>query len=473
MSQTLAEKKPPVDVAEIVRHGEKVVLPDGMSYDGAISLLMQRKKYEQQATVVSQTFNAFPWDGAAALARVLERKYGWAQAVPTPGFFGDTPPQMIAVENGWQTTIDVPWGTFKLPDIEGTIQTSFSREEGRILFALQANVLRLNEPKIREIYELVRVEVRDHSIYRGKAISIGFIDDAGDEIQLPTPKFLNTAAVDPDMLILSKDLEQAVETNLFTPITRPEDCLANNIPVKRGVLLGGTYGTGKTLIAHVASRKAVDAGVTFLYIKKAKELAKAIAFARQYQSPSCVIFCEDIDREMDGVRDEEMDSILNTIDGIDAKTSNIVVVLTTNHIGSIHQAMLRPGRLDAVIDVVPPDGPAITRLIKVYAKGALDPYEDLTEVGKVLAGNIPAVIAEVVKRAKLSQLAIQQAGTRVTKLTAQALLDAAKTIQAQVDLLKPKEAVKGPPLDTALAGVVRDALNGTIEQVRAIHDAKA
>ena len=41
--------------------------------------------------------------------------------------------------------------------------------------------------------------------------------------------------------------------NLFTPITRVKDCIKNSIPVKRGILLGGTYGTGKTLAATVAA----------------------------------------------------------------------------------------------------------------------------------------------------------------------------------------------------------------------------
>jgi transitional endoplasmic reticulum ATPase len=139
--------------------------------------------------------------------------------------------------------------------------------------------------------------------------------------------------------------------------------------------------------------------------------------------------------------------------------------------------MLRPGRLDAVIDVTPPDGPAIERLIKVYAAGSLEPHIDLAEIGEVLAGNIPAVIAEVVKRAKLSQLSLQARGTRVTHLTAAALLDAAKTIQAQVLLLNPAKAQPSTRLDDALADVVRQAFNGAKEQieqtaqkVREIHD---
>lgn len=58
----------------------------------------------------------------------------------------------------------------------------------------------------------------------------------------------------------------------------------------------GTYGTGKTMAATVASRLAVDAGITYVYVPRADELSDAIEFAKQYQSPACVIFCaEDIE----------------------------------------------------------------------------------------------------------------------------------------------------------------------------------
>ena len=467
---TLAEAKSKnaILATEIVHTGEKLTLPTGVTLEQGIELLQRRIQYESQKTVVFEVFDAFPLDGAVQLDTVLNRLYGWAPAAAIPGFFGDNPPALISVEIGFGKVRQVPWGRFLLPNVAGFIQTSVQGKEGRYCFSIQSECLRRDEPVVRRLFEEVRKEIAGNSIYRGQAVRINFLDDNDEPIPMPQPKFLDTDSVDDNKLVLSDHLMRAVQTNLFTPITRTLDCIANGIAVKRGVLLGGTFGTGKTMIAHVASKYAVQSGITFLYIKKATELALAIEFARQYQSPACVIFCEDIDREVTGERTEEMDAVLNTIDGIDSKTSNIIVVLTTNDIKGIHPAMLRPGRLDAVIDVTAPDGGAIQRLIKVYAAGALDPDADLTEVGETLAGNIPAVIAEVVKRAKLSQLSLQDRGTKVTKLTAAALLDSAKTIQAQVLLLNPAAAAPAPALDQALADVVRRAFNGNHEAIQDI-----
>jgi transitional endoplasmic reticulum ATPase len=197
-----------------------------------------------------------------------------------------------------------------------------------------------------------------------------------------------------------------------------------------------------------------------VYCPRADELADAVTFARQYQSPACVLFCEDIDRVTDGERDAEVDDILNIIDGIDSKSSHLIIVLTTNKLGSIEPAMLRPGRLDAVINVTPPDDHAVERLLRVYGGDAIRPDTDLAMASRALQGRIPAVIAEVINRAKLAQLRRQERGTKVSELSEDAIIEAANTMRAQLDLLDAQSS-KGKPqvptLDQALRSLVNEA----------------
>jgi len=458
----LSEQQRVVDVASIVRHGEQLTLPEGMTLEGAIDLLQRRQEYEEEDTVVSEKFDVLPYDGANALNEVLRQKYGWAQAIPTPGFFGDRPPTMIRVEVDANVFKEVPWGRFSLPNLArgGYIETSTQQNNGRFSFALVARIKRKDETDIRSLFKAVRTFLKTGSIYMGKAIKIRFRDEEGTILPVPDPSFIDTALIDPKGLIYAHDVMEAVETNLFTPITRVKDCIKNSIPVKRGILLGGTYGTGKTLAATVAARLAVDAGVTYVYIPRADEFSLAVEFAKQYQSPACVVFCEDIDRVTSGERDVEMDEILNILDGIDTKSSNIITVLTTNDLMSINAAMLRPGRLDAVIDVTPPDAAAVEKLIRLYGTTSIEPDTDLTKVGILLAGTIPAVIAEVVKRAKLSQLRLQPAGQKVTSISEQAFIEAATTMRAQVELIKKRSEPQDdtPTFDDMLRTAVKDAL---------------
>ena len=459
MSQNLA-KAQKVSVAEIVRHGEQLILPTGMTLDMGIDLLERRKEYENEKTVLNAKFDVLPFDGAHALQEVLSEKFGWAQAIATPGFFGSNPPQMISVQVAPGKHKEVPWGRFSLPNVKGYIETDVQVKDGRFSFAITAQILRRDEEAVRNLFDSVREYLKTGSIYKGKAIKIRFRDDDGDMLRMPEPEFLDTDKIDPAGLIYAKPVMDAVETNLFTPIRRVHDCLANGIQIKRGVLLGGTFGTGKTLAATVASRLAVDAGVTYVYVPRADELADAIQFAKQYQSPACVIFCEDVDRVTAGERSVEMDDILNILDGIDTKGANILTVLTTNDLNSINPAMLRPGRLDAVIDVTPPDAEAAQKLVRLYGGNLVKAETDLTKAGELLAGHIPATIAEVVKRAKLAQMRLQPTGTPVEHLSEEALIEASATMKAQTDLLyaRANAKVEAPTLDKIFRDVVATQL---------------
>jgi transitional endoplasmic reticulum ATPase len=227
--------------------------------------------------------------------------------------------------------------------------------------------------------------------------------------------------------------------NVLTPIVRADECREYGVPLKRGILMEGPYGTGKTLAAYVAAAAAVASGATFIYLERADELEEAIRLAHQYGR--VVIFSEDIDRVVTGERSIEMDDILNVIDGIDSKNTEVMVVLTTNHVENINRAMLRPGRLDAVISVRPPDAAAAAKLVKLYGRGLIDEKADLTEVGEMLKGNIPAVIREVVERSKMSRISRIHRGEKFVVDEAD-LLRAAASMKTQLKLLEER------PVDT-------------------------
>lgn len=471
---TLEKVGPKTHVAEVVYHGDKMILPTGMSLKEARDLLVRREKYLEEPMVMVEAFDVFPYDGANALETVLRKRYGWATAEPTPGFFGPTPPALVSIEVAPGEFKEVPWGSFSLPNVDGLISTQVNRDGQRVKFQVVAKVKRKDEATVTQLFAAVRAELRVNSIYRGKAVKIRFLDDEGDLLPMPVTKFIETNDVDEHMLVYSKSVTAAIETNLFTPIQRIQDCLDNGIRIKRGVLLGGIFGTGKTLAAKVASKYAVAAGVTYVYVPRADELSHAVEFAKQYQSPACVIFCEDIDRALNGERTVKMDDILNIIDGIDTKNSHIITVLTTNDLDAINPAMLRPGRLDAVIEVLPPDAQAVERLLRVYGGSTIPADADLMPVAISLQGYIPAVVAEVVHRAKLAQLRRQPKGERVSTISNDALLEAAETMQRQLGLLNRKKDEPYPTLESVMSNVVEKslhtALNGAKEQIKAIHD---
>lgn len=460
MGKDLSEAGPKTHVADIVHHGDKLTIPEGMTIKNAIDLLYRRAEYLETSVDIMEKFDVFPLDGAYALSQVIIAKYGWQEGKPIVSMFGEQKPQVLRIPSGVNTKVDVPWGQFQLPNVQGMLHTGLDKgPSGRAVFVLSAEVKRKDEETVRALFDDLRAYLKQHSLYRGKAIKIRFRDEKGKPIPLPEPEFMDLTEVRPGNLILNRDLMAAINANLFTPITRVVDCLANDIKVKRGVLLGGPYGTGKTLAATVAARLAQDSGITYIYSPRASELGDAIAFAKQYQSPACVVFCEDIDRTVTGDRTVEMDDILNILDGIDTKNENIITVLTTNHLENVNQAMLRPGRLDAIMNIVPPDAETAERLVRYYGGEAIHVDEDLSEVGVALEGQIPAVIEEAVKRAKLFQLALLDRGAAVTDISAEALKQSASTMTKQIELLAEPKVHQLPTLDSAMRATVGQVLN--------------
>ena len=206
MAKELKDMEPAAHVAEIVHHGERLIIPEGMAVKEAIVLLKMREAYLKEEVQLMESFDAFPWDGANALNCVLERRFGWAHGVPSPGFFGDRPPSMVSIDVSAKKTKQVPWGNFTIPGVEGVLGTSVQRKEGRVCFMLTASVLRKDEATVVSIFADVRKELQTNSIYKGKAIKMRFLDEDGDTLPMPEPKFIDTDSIDPSQLICNPEI---------------------------------------------------------------------------------------------------------------------------------------------------------------------------------------------------------------------------------------------------------------------------
>jgi transitional endoplasmic reticulum ATPase len=407
------ETKEPPRKIDVEFSGDRFVIPENMDYDEAIESLARQRDEERTEVAVSEPINAFPLDGAVAFQKALKEKYGWANLLPTPGFFGDSPPNMIGVEIAFGQTLQIPWGRCRVPKVDGVLSTGWKEDNGMPIFQLTANVKRRHEKVVAEIAKRIRQLVAEESIYRGQAVKINFRDRDGDRQNSfdPTfaPRFIDLAKYADQQIVYAAETEHLIQTNLFNPVMHTEKCRKNGVPLKRGILLEGRYGTGKTLTAHRLAQLCVQNGWTFLYLEDVRDLDMAMAFAKLY-SP-CVLFAEDVDRSMpNGPRTSDIDRILNTFDGVESKHLEVMTVLTTNHVGGIHSGFLRPGRIDTVIPILAPDNGAMLRLVRHYGRGkdgsVIVEGEDADIIAAVkgLTGSNAAFVQEAVERAKLSAI---------------------------------------------------------------------
>jgi SpoVK/Ycf46/Vps4 family AAA+-type ATPase len=178
---------------------------------------------------------------------------------------------------------------------------------------------------------------------------------------------------------------------------------------------------------------------------------------------------------------------------VDTKDSQIMLVMTTNHLDKVPPVLIRPGRIDTFIHFAPPDVRTARKLVEFYAfdvrsgRSLLEPGIDWSRVGEAVAGNIPAVIREIVERSKLGgirrnplvlsadDLVIAAAQMRYhAELSAPSKVTeptpAEKLASSLVAVLKP--ALKQDPTDVVIPVVASvDAVNGQVRRVRdAIED---
>src|SRR3990172_2815800 len=139
-----------------------------------------------------------------------------------------------------------------------------------------------------------------------------------------------------------------------------------------GVLLYGPPGTGKTMIAKAIAHE-IDA--TFFVVSPAQVMSKWVGEAEQNirklfeaakAEPTSVIFLDEIEalvpkRKSDSstVMQRVVPQILQELEGFDRTSERaLLLVGATNQPWMLDEAILRPGRLDALVYVGLPDGPA-------------------------------------------------------------------------------------------------------------------
>jgi hypothetical protein len=103
----------------------------------AIKALERKAKDEETINSVHEVLDAYPEDALVALNMAMKREVWLGIAIPTPSFFGPTPPQIITIKTGPKPkdSVQVPFGRFTLPGVENPIQTHRcpNGDEGMVL----------------------------------------------------------------------------------------------------------------------------------------------------------------------------------------------------------------------------------------------------------------------------------------------------------------------------------------------------
>ena len=156
---------------------------------------------------------------------------------------------------------------------------------------------------------------------------------------------------------------------------------------KRGVLLFGSPGTGKTSVgkalAHRLKSKfflidgTIISGTGSFY----REVNRIMAYARK-NSPS-IVFIDDCDLLLEDGRDDGFYRYLLTLlDGLESKSNqSITVIMTTMHLSSIPDALIRSGRVELWLEMKLPNEEARRDILNSnITKGKLKPSKKELEI---------------------------------------------------------------------------------------------
>ena len=224
----------------------------------------------------------------------------------------------------------------------------------------------------------------------------------------PTVTFDDVAGCDE----AKEELAEVVEF-----LKEPEKFISLGARIPKGVLLVGSPGTGKTLLAKAVSG---EAGVPFFSISGSEFVEMFVGvgasrvrdlFDQAKRHSPCIIFIDEIDAVgrhrgagLGGSHDEReqtLNQILVEMDGFDTDT-NIIIIAATNRPDILDPALLRPGRFDRRVVVDRPDVKGREEIIKVHTRGKpLDPDVDVKMLAKATPGFVGADIENMVNEAAI------------------------------------------------------------------------
>ena len=244
--------------------------------------------------------------------------------------------------------------------------------EGKLIVKLDKNI------KIEDLTTNTRVTLKPEDKYKINRILPSRVD--------PLVSLMKVEKVPDSTYDMIGGLEEQIKEVrevIELPIKHPEIFDALGIAQPKGVILYGPPGTGKTLLARAVAHHT---DCTFIrvsgnelvqkYIGEGARLVRELFVMARQHAPS-IIFMDEID-SIGGQRiDDEsrgdsevqrtMLELLNQLDGFEA-ANNIKIIMATNRIDILDDALLRPGRIDRKIEFPHPNELARLDILKIHSR---------------------------------------------------------------------------------------------------------
>ncbi|MCW3057547.1 MAG: hflB, partial [Solirubrobacterales bacterium] len=183
--------------------------------------------------------------------------------------------------------------------------------------------------------------------------------------------------------------------------------------VPKGILLHGPPGTGKTLLAKAVAHESgaqffAQSAASFVEMFAglgAARIRRLFAIARKHEP--AIIFIDELDAvggrrgsDFSGEKDQTLNQLLVEMDGFDT-SGRVVVIAASNLLEKLDPALLRPGRFDRQVFVVPPDVKGRMGVLEVHTRDKPLREVDLSLVAQQTSGLTGADLANICNEAAI------------------------------------------------------------------------
>ena len=201
------------------------------------------------------------------------------------------------------------------------------------------------------------------------------------------------------------------------PLLRPDLFKAAGINPSKGILLHGPPGTGKTLLAKAVATEATS---NFISIKGPELISKWVGesekhvreiFKKAKQVAPCIIFFDEFDSiskhrgsSLNDSTEKVVNQLLTELDGVE-ELEKVIVIAATNRKDLIDPLLLRPGRIDSIVELGMPDEKTREAIFKVHTRNMpLDKSIKISEYTQKTEGWTGADLESICRNAGMNAI---------------------------------------------------------------------
>ena len=267
------------------------------------------------------------------------------------------------------------------------------------------------------------------------------------------------------------EAKQVLREAIEWPLRHGDLFLQVGTTPSKGILLSGSPGSGKTLLAKAVAK---ESGVNFIAVKGPELLSKWVGeseqsvrevFRKARLAAPCIIFFDEIDAlcpvrgsgsSDSGVGDRIVSQFLTEMDGIE-ELKGVVVLGATNRLDMVDPALLSPGRFDLVVDLPLPDRNTRRAILAVHTQGKplapdvnLDTLADLSD--GLMGGDIASLCRRATMQAIRDHVEQQVGGQQGVLLSARHFQHALEAVMKASQYARAQRFLRELPLTERTAG---------------------